>query len=320
LKILITGVAGFIGFNLALDLLKKKQTVYIVGIDNINSYYSQKLKKYRLNELAKYKNFKFHKINIEDESKLSKVFKTKFNFVVHLAAQAGVRYSIINPDSFVKSNIKGFFNILKICKDKKIKKLIYASSSSVYGENKNFPLKESMNINPKNFYAMSKKNNEEMAEIFSKFYGLNIIGLRFFTVFGEWGRPDMFMMKYLKSSFFKKSKFYLYNYGNHLRDFTYINDVTKIINLIIKKNKFRGHKIFNICSNKPIKITKVINLINQITKKNPKFYKTSLQKADVIKTHGSNTKICNFTGFKEFTNLKYGLTKTIDWFKKYNKI
>ena len=195
MKIIITGVAGFIGFNLAKKLLQKKNTIY--GIDNLDNYYSVSYKKKRLKELKKFKNFYFKKIDIIKINK--KHFKNiKIDTVVHLAAQAGVRYSFNRPAKYIDTNIIGFLNLIKFSNQKKIKKILYASSSSVYGDSINFPLKESENLNPKNIYGISKKINEKTAELYSKIYKMNFIGLRFFTVFGEWGRPDMFMMKYLK--------------------------------------------------------------------------------------------------------------------------
>ena len=318
MKILVTGVCGFIGFNFANFLLKKNYKIY--GIDNINNYYSVKLKNDRLTILKKNKNFTFFKADIKNHKKLKNIFnKTKFDIVIHLAAQAGVRYSIKEPRKYIENNIDGFFNVIDLCRNNNIKKIIYASSSSVYGDNKNFPLKENQVLKPKNLYASTKANNEETAEIFSRFYGLNIIGLRFFTVYGEWGRPDMLMMKYLKSNLNKNKKFYLYNYGNHFRDFTYIQDVNNIISRLIKK-EFKNHQIFNICSNKPIKITNIIKTINELTGIKCKIFKTSLQKADILKTHGDNIKIRKYLNYNKFYNIKNGIFNLVNWYKSYNKI
>ncbi len=318
MKILVTGVCGFIGFNFANFLLKKNYKIY--GIDNINNYYSVKLKNDRLTILKKNKNFTFFKADIKNQKKLKNIFnKIKFDIVIHLAAQAGVRYSIKEPRKYIENNIDGFFNVIDLCRNNNIKKIIYASSSSVYGDNKNFPLKENQVLKPKNLYASTKANNEETAEIFSRFYGLNIIGLRFFTVYGEWGRPDMLMMKYLKSNLNKNKKFYLYNYGNHFRDFTYIQDVVNIIFSLIKK-EFRNHQIFNICSNKPVKITNIIKIINELTGAKCKIFKTSLQKADILKTHGDNMKIRKYLNYNKFYNLKNGIFNLVNWYKSYNKI
>ena len=320
MQILITGAAGFIGYSLSLYLLKKK--IKIFGIDNLNNYYSQKLKKDRLKELKKYKNFTFNKIDITKRDKLNSLFASKkFDMIINLAAQAGVRYSLLKPSEFVDNNILGFYNIINLAKENKIKKIFYASSSSVYGDSKKFPLKENYKINPKNIYALSKKNNEEMAAIFSQLYKIKMVGLRFFTVFGEWGRPDMFMMKYLNSSYDPKKKFYLNNFGNHTRDFTYIDDVCEIVyKLIIKDDKSNIHNIFNVCSNNPIKLLTIINKINLLTNRKPKMFKRSLQEADVVKTHGSNKKILSFIKKKNFVSVDESLKKTFSWFMGYYKV
>jgi UDP-glucuronate 4-epimerase len=315
MKILVTGVAGFIGFSLTKFLLEKK--IKVVGVDNINNYYSVKLKQDRLNLLKEYKNFKFYQIDLKNEKNLKKVFKdNKFYAVFHLAAQAGVRYSVDFPRKYIDSNINGFFNLLEQIKVKKIKKFFYASSSSVYGESKSFPLKEKSNLFPTNTYSLSKKFNEDLSAIYNKFYGINAVGLRFFTVYGEWGRPDMFYSKVLDSAF-KNLKLYLNNHGNHSRDFTYIRDVNLILYNLLKSKKFSGNEILNICSNKPLNIIKLVKNIERKSKK-IKIYKRKMQKADVIKTHGDNTKIKKFKLIKKFTSFDVGVKNTLDWYKKYN--
>ena len=208
MQILITGAAGFIGFNLSKYLLDKSN-IKIIGIDNLNNYYSKKLKKDRIKVISKNKRFSFFNINLLNKKKLEKIFKKKkINLIINLAAQAGVRYSLIKPSEFVDNNINGFYNLIDVAKNYNVKKIIYASSSSIYGDSKNFPLTEAQKVNPKNIYALSKKVNEEMADVFSKQHNISFIGLRFFTVYGEWGRPDMFMMKYLTSSYKKEINFY----------------------------------------------------------------------------------------------------------------
>lgn len=320
MQILITGAAGFIGFNLSKYLLSKSN-VKIIGIDSLNNYYSTKLKKDRIKELLQYKKFSFFRTNILNKKELEKIFKKKkINYVINLAAQAGVRYSLEKPSEFVDNNVQGFYSLIDVAKKYKIKKIIYASSSSIYGDSKKFPLNETQNVNPKNIYALSKKINEEMAEVFSRQYNISFIGLRFFTVYGEWGRPDMFMMKYLTSSYNKKINFYLNNYGKHTRDFTYILDACKIISKLIFTKKKLKHEIFNICSNKPKKLTDIIKKINFLTLKYPKLIKRKLQKADVIKTHGTNKKIKSFIGNQSFTSIDDGLKITVQWFKKYYKL
>ena len=318
MQILITGAAGFIGFNLSKYLLENSK-FKIFGVDNFNNYYSNSLKKDRIMELKKFRNFRFEKNDITNKKKLDIFFKKKkISLIINLAAQAGVRYSLIKPNEYVDNNVLGFYNIISAANKYKVKRIIYASSSSVYGDSVIFPLSEKQKIKPKNIYALSKKINEEMADVFSEQFKIYFVGLRFFTVYGEWGRPDMFMMKYLESSFNSSKKFYLNNFGNHIRDFTYIDDVCEIIKrLILSKNKKKYHQFFNICSNNPLNLSKIINQINKLTFKKPRVFKRSLQKADVIKTHGSNKKILSKIGKIKFTKIEIGLEKSIDWFKKY---
>ena len=318
MKILITGGAGFIGYNFCKFLLLNTN-YQVYSIDNINNYYSQKLKRARLKDLKKHKNFKFYKFDLCNKKKLEKVFKLKFDSVYHFAAQAGVRYSLINPRSYINSNIIAFFNLIELVKKKRVRKFFYASSSSVYGDSKKFPLKETHEISPKNIYGLTKKNNEEMVELFFKGFSTKCIGLRFFTVFGEWGRPDMLIYKYLNSIYNKSNKFYLNNYGNHTRDFTYIEDVKKVLFLLLKK-KIDNNTVLNICSNNPVKITRVLNIINKKFRYKPKIYKRSFQKADVKKTHGSNSRIKYFYNKKKFFPLETALNNTCNWYKKNWKI
>ena len=319
MKILITGVAGFIGYNFC-NYLLSKNNYKVYGIDNLDNYYDVKIKKDRLKILKKFKNFRFKKLDIRDNHILETIFKTnKFDFVFNLAAQAGVRYSIKYPRKYIESNISGFFNIIENSKKYNVKRLFYASSSSVYGENKNFPLNEKETINPKNIYALSKKINEEIGSIFNKYYKINVTGLRFFTVYGEWGRPDMMMMKFI-DCYFKKKTFQLYNYGKHFRDFTYINDVTKIMFELLKKNKkLKSNDIYNVCSNKPISLKNIIDIM-KVNNVKPKISKISLQKADIIKTHGSNKKLINLIGKLKFNSIDKSILKTILWYKKYHNI
>lgn len=319
MRILITGTAGFIGFNFSKFLLEKTKH-QIIGIDNLNDYYSPKIKKKRLEVLKKFKKFTFVKVDIKNKKKLDLIFKKKINVIFHLAAQAGVRYSLKNPRSYIENNILGFYNILENSINNNVNKIFYASSSSVYGDSRKFPLTEKDYINPKNIYGLTKKINEEISNLTSINNKISIVGLRFFTVFGEWGRPDMLIFKYLKSSFNRKEKFYLNNYGNHTRDFTYINDVNKILYLLLNKKHPHQHNVFNICSNKPIKITKILNLINQITKIKPKIIKRSFQKADVMKTHGNNLRIKKYIKINKLTNVKKSISNTVEWYKKNWKI
>ena len=231
MKVLITGVAGFIGFSLAKELLEKN--FYVYGIDCIDEYYSVRYKKLRLNLLKKNKNFYFYKINISNRIKINNFFKGKrFDYIFHFAAQAGVRFSSINPKKYIDTNVYGYLNILDAIK-KKPKCVFYASSSSIYGEQNKLPVIEKIKAKPINVYAATKYLDEIISEFYSTTYDINVIGLRFFTVYGEWGRPDMFLFKLFKS-LFNKNIFYLNNSGDHKRDFTYIGDVTRILIDLIK--------------------------------------------------------------------------------------
>ena len=237
MKILITGAAGFIGFSFAKYLLEKDYK--IIGLDNLNDYYDVNLKKKRLKQLSKSNNFKFYKVDLTEKIKIEKIFKNnKIDFIFHFAAQAGVRHSIDHPRKYIESNILGFYNLIENVKNHNIKRLFYASSSSVYGDSKTFPLNEKDKLYPRNIYAVSKVSNEKLAKIYGNKFKLNLIGLRFFTVYGEWGRPDMLLFKILKS--YKKNKtFYLNNKGDHFRDFTYIKDVISILYNLIFIKKFK---------------------------------------------------------------------------------
>ena len=314
MKILVTGSCGFIGFHLSKYFLEKNN--FVVGIDNLNSYYSVKLKKDRLKELNKNKKFKNFKFDLQNQKKINAIFsKFKFDYVFHLAAQAGVRYSINEPRKYIDSNINGFFNILEACKNFKTKRLIYASSSSVYGDSKKFPLKENHILQPNNTYSLTKNFNEDIAKVFNKYYKINMTGIRFFTIYGEWGRPDMFINKLIFSNL-KKKTFFLNNFGNHFRDFTYVGDVVEILYKLIKTKKIPNNEVFNVCSNNPINLNYVIKLLQKNLGKT-KIRKRTLQKADVIKTHGCNKKINKLVSFKNYTNFYYGLEKTIQWSKNY---
>ena len=317
MKILITGCCGFIGFNFANFLAKSNKKTKIVGIDNLNNYYSVGLKRKRLKILSKHKNFNFFKLDLSDFKKLNKIFnKNKFDCIYHLAAQAGVRYSVTHPKVYINSNINGFFNLIEISRNKKVKKIFYASSSSVYGDNKIFPLDEKKIVSPKNIYGLTKKFDEELAEIYSNFYNMKFVGLRFFTVYGEWGRPDMFYSKVFDAAY-KNQKLLINNYGNHSRDFTYIKDVNIIMFKMLKSNKIPSNDIINICSNNPINILKLVKIVEKYSKK-IKVFKRKIQKADVLKTHGDNKKILKYKLIKKFTTFEVGIKNTLMWYKKYN--
>ena len=313
---LVTGSTGFIGFHVCNYLCQKYKKSKIIGVDNINNFYSIKLKKKRLQQLKKFKNFQFNKIDLTNKNKLEKVFKkNKIKTVIHLAAQAGVRESLKMPDSYFKSNFIGFLNIISLSNNNKVKKFIFASSSSVYGDKKKFPLLENIKINPKNIYSASKKINEDIAKDFSHISKMKILGLRFFTIYGIHGRPDMFIFKFL-NSLFNKKKFYLFNKGNHHRDYTHIDDVVKIILGLIKKKIKDNFYIFNVCSKKTVPINKLVKLISDKVKTKPLLIYRKRNKIEVLKTHGDNRKILKFLNLKIEKKIFIELPKIIDWYKK----
>jgi UDP-glucuronate 4-epimerase len=327
MKCLITGAAGFVGMHVSLSVLNKKFKV--LGLDNLNSYYDKKLKLNRIKKLKNEKNFKFIKADISDFKKLKKIFeKFKPDFVVNLAAQAGVRNSITNPFDYTTSNLVGFANVLECCKLFRIKHLIYASSSSVYGGNEKFPFKENIKIDePISYYAASKKSNELMAHSYSHLFKLPTTGLRFFTVYGPWGRPDMFLFLLVNS--IKRNKIIkIFNKGKMHRDFTYIDDVSVAIAKLIRKipssqkeNKKLSapYKIFNIGNNKPTHLKKLISITENICKKKAKKKFIGMQQGDVKYTHANIDLLFNWIKFKPSTNLESGVKKFVQWFDDYYK-
>lgn len=305
MKFLVTGSAGFIGYHITKMILENFKGSSVIGIDNLNSYYSVKLKKERIKILKNFKRFKFIKIDISDAKKVYSLFKNnKFDIVVHMAAQPGVRYSMINPKVYFSSNIEGFLNIIENCNLLKVKKFLFASSSSVYGDQKRYPLKENYNLNPNNIYSYTKKNNEDVASDLSKskFFKMKIVALRFFTIYGDYARPDMFIYKFL-NFLVKKKTFYLNNYGNHKRDFTHIEDVKNIIAKLIINKKLKSYQVFNVCSSTPVSILKLSFLIQNILQLKNKIIKIQKHRADVLITHGSNIKIKKFLRIKKFRNI-----------------
>ena len=332
MKTLVTGAAGFIGMHTCEALLKQKKIV--IGLDNINNYYDIDLKKKRLRELKKYKNFKFYKIDLRNFKKLNNLFKQyKFKYVINLAAQAGVRYSILNPQSYIDNNITGFLNILENCKIFKIKHLLYASSSSVYGANKKVPFSESDGVNhPISFYAATKRSNELMAHCYSHLHNLPTTGLRFFTVYGPWGRPDMAMYIFAKAIKNKK-KIYINNYGKMFRDFTFIDDIVDgIISLynkapkknINKSNKnlspdsgYAPFKIYNLGNNKTVKLMDVVKFFEKDFQIKAKKNFRGMQQGDVERTYANINSLKQVSNFKPKTKIDEGLKKFVEWYKNF---
>ncbi len=332
MKILITGCAGFIGFHLTKSLLSKKNKIF--GLDNLNNYYSRKLKKDRLKEIEKKRkksnfHFKFQKLDISNYKKLELFFKKyKFDIVINLAAQAGIRYSIVDPTKYLKSNLIGFFNLINISKNFKVKHFIYASTSSVYGNSKKIPFSENLNTDhPLQFYAATKKSNEVIAHSYSSLFNLPTTGLRFFTVYGPWGRPDMAYFKFT-DKIIKKEFIDVYNYGRHSRDFTYIDDVVNSLNKIIKKGFLKknlkqntvSHQIYNLGNNYSLKLKDLIKYleISLNIKAKKKYF--SIQDGDVLDTKSNSKKIFKDFNLKIYTHPKKGIEKFINWYKNYYNI
>ena len=315
-KILVTGCAGFIGSYVAKKL---SSTHKVLGIDNLNNYYDVKLKKERLKSLKKFKNFSFKKVCLTNANVLEKIIKSyKPNVIVHLAAQAGVRYSLVAPDEYFNSNIYGFYNILKCCKKFKIKRILYASSSSVYGDAKKFPLKENMKTdNPRSLYAASKKINEIMASSWSHLYNVEMIGLRFFSVYGPNGRPDMAYFSF-SEKIVKDKKIDLFNFGKNSRDYTYIDDVVNSISLLINIKLKKNHEIFNIGNKKPVSTIKLLKLLENYYKKKSINKKISQHKLEVLKTYSSTAKLERYLNKKiKFIKFEIGLKRFTDWYLKF---
>ena len=319
MNILITGCAGFIGYHLTERLLKNKK-FNVIGIDNLNDYYDVNLKKYRLTLLKKNKKFLFRKIDISNYSKLHNLFiDNKFKYVVNLAAQAGVRYSIKNPNEYFKNNIQGFYNIILLSKEFKIKHFVFASTSSVYGNQNKYPIKEDMNTDlPLSFYAATKKSNEVIAHSFSNIYKLPVTGLRFFTVYGPLGRPDMALYMFTNKIINKKNVT-LFNYGNHERDFTYIDDIVDGIEKVILKPSIKTipYNIFNIGGNKSYKLKKFLSIIESVLNKKARILFKPLQKGDVAKTMADSSKLDKYINKKKYVNLKLGINSFIKWYRSF---
>lgn len=335
MKAMITGAAGFIGFSLAKKLLSKGY--HVTGIDNLNNYYDVELKKDRLKILEKENNFTFIKADISHRQEIKEIFsKNRFDYVVNLAAQAGVRYSIENPESYIDSNMVGFGNILEGCRHSKVKHLVYASSSSVYGLNENMPFSVHDNVDhPISLYAASKKANELMAHTYSYLYNLPTTGLRFFTVYGPWGRPDMALFLFTKA-ILESKPIKIFNNGQMKRDFTYIDDIVEGVRRIIKyiptpnpdwsgKNPDPScgrvpFKIYNIGNNNTIGLMEFIKAIeNELGKEAIKEF-LPLQPGDVPATWANVEDLKNDVDFKPDTPVKEGVKNFIDWYKKYYKV
>jgi len=310
--ILITGCAGFIGYHLSIFYLKCGKQV--LGIDNINNYYSKELKLKRLNNLKKFKRFKFFLIDLKNKQSLKKIKKYRIKFIVHLAGQAGVRYSIVNPLSYVDNNIKAYINLLEFFKNHRhLVSILYASSSSIYGDKKS----KIKNYNIKSVYAASKKTMEFISDVYCNIYKLKFVGMRFFTVYGPYGRPDMSIYKFFNNDLEDK-KIDIYNYGNHKRSFTYIDDIILNINKIVKnsdKNKYKKDSIvYNIGNPVSVSLFKLIKIIEAVLSKKVKKNLMPFQMGDVLKTKAYIGKEENRLDFKFKVNIEEGIKKFANWF------
>tara|TARA_B100000768_G_C11279733_1_gene377870 strand:+ start:8 stop:1015 length:1008 start_codon:yes stop_codon:yes gene_type:complete len=332
MNILVTGSAGFIGSQLCLKLLDRGDNVF--GIDNLNDYYNVELKKGRLDRHLNHQHYTHYDIDIASKEDLEEIFATnKIDVVVNLAAQAGVRYSIENPDVYIQSNIVGFMNILECSRHNKISNLVYASSSSVYGANLTMPFSVHDNVDhPLSLYAATKKSNELMAHTYSNLFNLSTTGLRFFTVYGPWGRPDMALFKFTKA-IMNGDKIDVYNYGNHQRDFTYIEDIVeglvKVVDNPAKANpdwdgntpdpgsSFAPWKVYNIGSNNPVKLNDYISEIEKNVGKKASVNLLPLQPGDVVATYADVEDLFKTFNFKPKFNTQEGVKNFVEWFKQH---
>ena len=313
-KILITGTARFIGYHLSRSLLE--DGIIVFGVDNLNNYYDTDLKEQRLKRLKSFRNFTFKKIDLIDEKKLNNAF-LNFNpsIVIHLAAQAGVRYSIENPRAYLDSNLIGFHNIVEQCRRCKIEKLIYASSSSIYGLNEKIPFSVNDKTDyPVSLYGATKKSNELVAHAYSHLYGLKTIGLRFFTVYGPWGRPDMAYFSFTKKIIAGR-KIEVFNHGNMQRDFTYIDDIVDGIRNTIEKDF--NFEIFNLGNSKSEDLMTMIRIIEKELNIKANLVFKDMQAGDVFKTYADIKKSIKMLEFKPKVSLQIGLKRTIDWYKSF---
>ncbi|RFU64426.1 NAD-dependent epimerase [Peribacillus saganii] len=333
MNILVTGAAGFIGFHLSKRLLA--QGYHVIGVDNLNEYYDIRLKKERLKLLEKHNHFKFFKIDLANQDLINSIFEEKaIKIVINLAAQAGVRYSLHNPHSYVHSNLFGFMNILEACRHYQVEHLIYASSSSVYGANSKVPFSTTDSVDhPVSLYAATKKSNELMAHTYSHLFNIPTTGLRFFTVYGPWGRPDMAYYSFTRD-IMEGNKIKVFNYGDMSRDFTYIDDIIEGILRLLnnppqsnsewdKENPEPSssnapYKIYNIGNNNPVKLMVFIHILEKLIGKKAKVEFLPMQPGDVKETYADITDLQENIGFSPTTTLETGLGYFVDWYKKFH--
>lgn len=321
LKLLVTGAAGFIGMYTAKRLLEQGHQV--IGLDNLNDYYELELKAYRLKQLMLYTSFTFVEMDLADRKGIAELFSTEqFDRVIHLAAQAGVRYSIENPFAYVDSNLVGMMTILEGCRHNKVQHLVYASSSSVYGMNDKIPFSEDDQVdNPVSLYAATKKANELMAHSYAKLYDLPVTGLRFFTVYGPAGRPDMAPWLFTEA-ILQGEPIKVFNHGKMMRDFTYIDDIVEgVIRIqdVIPTGDI-PYSLFNIGNNEPIQLSRFIAAIETATGKTAEKIMLDMQPGDVERTYADTTRLEAAVGYKPQTEIEHGIQKFVDWYKEYRGI
>jgi len=334
-KILITGAAGFIGFHVSQALAGRRDAV--TGIDNINDYYDVNLKRARLAELEKQKNYKFVKTDLADRKAMEDIFRDgAFDVVVNLAAQPGVRYSLKNPYSYIDSNIVGFTNILEGCRHNHVKHLVFASSSSIYGTNAKIPFSVTDNVDhPVSLYAASKKANELMAHTYANLYGLPCTGLRFFTVYGPWGRPDMAYFSFTKA-ILEGNSIDVFNYGDMQRDFTYIDDIVEGIVRVIERvpqpnpawdrthpdpgSSYAPYKLYNIGNNNPVQLMRFIEVLEENLGRKAVKNMLPMQPGDVPITYADVDELMKDVGFKPSTPIEEGIRKFVEWYRSYYSV
>ncbi|MEW6672377.1 MAG: NAD-dependent epimerase [Thermodesulfobacteriota bacterium] len=331
-NVLVTGAAGFIGFHLSQRLLK--DGCRVIGLDNLNPYYDVDLKKARLNLLTPQRNFSFYRIDLADKKSLEGLFQQEpFDVVVNLAAQAGVRYSLTHPHAYVESNLTGFINLLECCRHNPIRHLVYASSSSVYGANTHMPFSVHHNVDhPVSIYAATKKANELMAHSYSHLFGLPSTGLRFFTVYGPWGRPDMALFLFTRA-ILEGTPIQVFNHGDMQRDFTYIDDIVEGVARIMARlpepdpawrgdrpdpgTSYGPYRIYNIGNNNPVRLTDFIGVLEKVLGKKAERNLMDMQPGDVPATYADIDDLARAVGFKPETSLETGIRAFVSWYRTY---
>jgi UDP-glucuronate 4-epimerase len=335
MKVLVTGCAGFIGMHVAQKLLARGDSV--LGIDNLNDYYDPQLKRARLAQLTPYKGFRFERMDVVDRPDMARLFENeKIDRVVHLAAQAGVRYSLQNPNAYVESNLVGFVNVLEGCRHQAVQHLVYASSSSVYGGNTKIPFSESDSVDhPVSLYAATKKANELMAHTYSHLFGLPTTGLRFFTVYGPWGRPDMALFLFTKA-ILAGQPINIFNHGNMVRDFTFVDDIVEGVIRVADKPAVPNpafdpanpdpatsnapYRVFNIGNNQPTQLMDYIQALESALGVTAKKNYLPMQPGDVPATAANTDELDSWIGFKPNTAVRHGVVRFVDWYRSYYKV